>query len=82
MTQAAIERYEILEKIGAGGMITGYRMWDREMERGVSLKLIPAYFSADNAFADRFRRKANVIARLEHPHLVSIGDVGDQNGRP
>ncbi len=80
--QKGTDRYQIIEKIGAGGMGTVFRARDKEIERDVALKLLPPYFSADTAFVERFKREARVIARLEHPHIVPIYDVGDQDGRP
>ena len=77
-----IGRYRIQEKIGSGGMGTVYRAWDSEIEREVALKWLPAYFSEDMAFVERFRREARTIARLEHPHIVPIYDVGEDDGRP
>ncbi|MCA9951649.1 MAG: protein kinase, partial [Anaerolineales bacterium] len=78
----ATDRYQFIDKIGAGGMGTVYSAWDREIEREVALKWLPAYFSADQAFVERFKREARVIARLEHPHIVPIYDVGEYEGRP
>ena len=82
MADEAIDRYQIKEKIGAGGMGTVYRAWDSEIERDVALKWLPAYFSADITFTERFKREARVVARLEHPHIVPIYDVGENEGRP
>ena len=77
MANDVIDRYQILEKIGAGGMGTVYLTWDREIEREVALKWLPAYFSQDEHFTERFKREARVVARLEHPHIVPIYDVGE-----
>ena len=82
MANDVIDRYQILEKIGAGGMGTVYLAWDREIEREVALKWLPAYFSQDAHFTERFKREARVVARLEHPHIVPIYDVGENEGRP
>jgi hypothetical protein len=82
MANEVIDRYQIKEKIGAGGMGTVYRAWDSEIERDVALKWLPAYFSADVTFTERFKREARVVARLEHPHIVPIYDVGESEGRP
>ncbi|MDX1417045.1 MAG: serine/threonine-protein kinase, partial [Candidatus Promineifilaceae bacterium] len=82
MASDVSDRYQILEKIGAGGMGTVYRAWDREIEREVALKWLPGYFSQDEHFTERFKREARVVARLEHPHIVPIYDVGENEGRP
>ena len=63
-------------------MGTVYRAWDRELERDVALKWLPAYFSQDQTFTERFKREIRVIAHLEHPHIVPIYDVGENEGRP
>jgi hypothetical protein len=82
MGNQIIQRYQIKEKIGAGGMGTVYRAWDHELERDVALKWLPAYFSQDQTFTERFKREIRVIAHLEHPHIVPIYDVGESEGRP
>lgn len=82
MANETIDRYQIIEQIGAGGMGTVYRAQDSEIGRDVALKWLPAYFTADTAFVERFKREARVIARLEHPHIVPIYDVGEHEGRP
>ena len=82
MDNESIRRYQIKEKIGAGGMGTVYRAWDRELERDVALKWLPAFFSADESFSERFKREIRVIAHLEHPHIVPIYDVGESDSRP
>lgn len=81
-TNQSLDRYQIREKIGAGGMGTVYHAWDRDIERDVALKWLPESFSADPNFVERFRREARFIARLEHPHIVPIYDVGQYQGRP
>jgi serine/threonine-protein kinase len=82
MDNGIIQRYQIKGKIGAGGMGTVYRAWDRELERDVALKWLPAYLSSDATFAERFKRESLVIAHLEHPHIVPIYDVGQIENRP
>ena len=77
-----IGRYKVLSQLGAGGMGTVYRALDPVIEREVALKLLPANFSADTSLVQRFQREARVIARLEHPHIVPIYDVGDYEGQP
>ena len=77
-----IGRYEKLEEIGRGGMSTVYRARDTRLQREVALKLLPAYLSQDETFTQRFQREAQVIARLEHPHIVPIYDVGEYEGQP
>jgi serine/threonine protein kinase len=68
-------RYEILEPIGRGGMATVYLASDRELEREVALKVLREPAPAPEA-AQRMLREARVIARLEHPGIVPVHDVG------
>jgi serine/threonine protein kinase len=77
-----IGRYEKIEEIGRGGMSTVYRARDTRLQREVALKLLPAYLSREETFTQRFQREAQVIARLEHPHIVPIYDVGGYEGQP
>lgn len=81
-TNQSMDRYQIRKQIGIGGMGTVYQAWDREIERDVALKWLPESFSAEKNFVERFRREARFIARLEHPHIVPIYDVGEYQGRP
>lgn len=81
-TNRSMDRYQIRKQIGVGGMGTVYQAWDREIEREVALKWLPESFSAEKNFVERFRREARFIARLEHPHIVPIYDVGEYQGRP
>ncbi|MEQ8765746.1 MAG: serine/threonine-protein kinase [Planctomycetota bacterium] len=68
-------RYEVLEKIGAGGMGTVYLATDHELERPVALKVIGAAALGPEG-AERMRQEAKILARLEHPGLVPVHDVG------
>ncbi|MFN2137978.1 MAG: protein kinase domain-containing protein [Candidatus Promineifilaceae bacterium] len=82
MSDETIKRYQIKEKIGAGGMGTVYRAWDRELQRDVALKWLPAVFGDDEMLTERFKREIRVIAHLEHQNIVPIYDVGESDGRP
>ncbi len=77
-----IGRYEQYEEIGRGSMGIVYRASDTRLQREVALKLLPAYLSQDGTFSQRFQREAQIIAQLEHPHIVPIYDVGEVEGRP
>jgi hypothetical protein len=63
-------------------MATVYRALDTSLDRHVALKVLPAEFLHDAAFAERFRQEARVAARLEHPHVVPIHAFGIEAGRP
>jgi serine/threonine protein kinase/Tol biopolymer transport system component len=72
--------YEILQQIGAGGMGEVYKANDRRLGRQVALKVLPAQFSGQEDFRQRFEREAQVIAGLNHPHICTLYDVGKQDG--
>ncbi|AYO30408.1 Stk1 family PASTA domain-containing Ser/Thr kinase [Biomaibacter acetigenes] len=73
-------RYTILEEIGGGGMAVVYRARDTLLNRIVAIKVLRPEFSGHNDFVRRFRREAQAAASLSHPNIVSIYDVGQQNG--
>lgn len=75
------ERYQLFEEIGQGGMGTVYRAWDQELHLDVALKLLLGYLSKDETFTRRFYREAEIVSRLEHPHIVPIYDVGTYENR-
>lgn len=68
-------RYEILEEIGQGGFAIVHRAYDTELDRPVALKELRSHLLIDAAWVERFRREARAIARLDHPHIVTIYDV-------
>jgi predicted Ser/Thr protein kinase len=68
--------YQILEPLGRGGMASVYRAYEPGLDRYVALKILPGEFLHDEGFAERFRREAKVIARLEHPNIIPIYNFG------
>jgi len=74
-------RYELEELVGEGGMSSVYRARDAVLERRVAIKVLHEHFSDDAEYVERFRREARAIARLAHPHIVTVIDRGDWNGR-
>jgi len=64
--------YEILAKIGAGGMGEVYRARDPRLKREVAIKVLPETFTADPARMARFQREAEVLAALDHPNIGAI----------
>src|ERR687894_2515631 len=76
------ERYRLEEKIGAGGMSTVYRAFDPTLERWVAIKLMHSNISSDPDQLERFRREARAVARLSHPHVVTVIDFGEDDGTP
>jgi serine/threonine protein kinase len=71
---------EILEMIGRGGMGIVYKARQRDLDRVVALKILPAAPDSDPAFAERFTREARALAKLSHPHIVAIHDFGQRDG--
>ncbi len=75
-------RFRLEEKIGAGGMSTVYRAFDPTLERWVAIKLMHRDISSDPDQLERFRREARAVARLSHPHIVTVIDAGEDDGAP
>src|SRR4051812_43692689 len=71
----------VLSELGKGGMGAVYRAWDERLRRLVALKTLLAQDGAAEAI-QRFRREAEAVARLKHPNIVSVFEVGDVQGRP
>ena len=69
-------RYELEEKIGSGGMAEVYKAHDRLLARPVAVKILHEAYRSDMEFIERFHREAKSAARLSHPNIVSIYDVG------
>jgi len=75
-----VDRYEILGKIGAGGMADVYKVKDHILGRVVAVKVLKPEYSEDVNFVTKFRTEAQSAAGLEHPNIVNIYDVGSENG--
>jgi len=75
-------QYEIQEEIGRGGMATVYRARQISMNRTVAVKVLPRHFLHDPGFYERFEREVDVIAHLEHPHILPIYDFGRAESVP
>src|SRR3954469_20120867 len=76
------ERYRLEEKIGSGGMSSVYRAFDPTLERWVAIKLMHRDISNDPDQLERFRREARAVAQLNHPHVVTVIDAGEDDGNP
>ncbi len=74
------DRYEVLAKIGAGGMSDVYKAKDHVLGRFVAIKVLKTEFSEDTGFVSKFRTEAQSAAGLEHPNIVNIYDVGSEEG--
>lgn len=74
------DRYEILEKIGTGGMSDVYRAKDHKLNRYVAVKALKQEFGENRDFVSKFRVEAQAAAGLMHPNIVNVYDVGEENG--
>lgn len=74
--ETLVNRYQILEKIGDGGMALVYKAKDTLLNRLVAVKVLRSQFATDEKFIERFRREAQNAASLSHPNVVNIYDVG------
>jgi hypothetical protein len=77
----AVAGYRIDGTLGEGGMGTVYRATQLSLERVVALKVLTAELSADPAFRERFRREGLLQAALDHPHIVTVYEAGEADGR-
>jgi serine/threonine protein kinase len=74
--EVIIGRYELGDRLGAGGMSTVLLAFDRRLERYVAVKLLAEHLADDTQFVSRFRREALAAARLVHPNIVQVFDFG------
>ena len=72
-------RYEILERIGSGGMSDVYKAKDHKLNRYVAIKVLKREFNADRNFVQKFRAEAQSAAGLQHPNIVNVYDVGEED---
>src|SRR5688572_24987818 len=77
---AAFPHLEILELVGQGGMGFVFKARQPKLDRFVALKILPQSLATDPAFAERFTREGRVLARLNHPNIVTVHDFGQANG--
>ena len=77
----SLGKYRIQAEIGKGGFATVYRALDTTLDREVALKVLDPLLARDPAWAARFQREAKTIARLKHPHIVTIYEVVEAEGR-
>lgn len=75
-----INRYEIIAKIGSGGMADVYKAKDHVLNRLVAIKVLKQEYSTDATFVKKFRVEAQSAAGLSHPNIVSVYDVGEDDG--
>jgi eukaryotic-like serine/threonine-protein kinase len=80
--QLADDRYNIKRRIGHGGMATVYLAQDRKLGRPVAIKLLADNLAGDDDVRRRFMREARLAAKLDHPNVVQVFDVGEDGDRP
>lgn len=74
------DRYEIIEKVGSGGMADVYKAKDHRLNRYVAIKVLKQEYSTDTKFLTKFRAEAQSVAGLSHSNIVGVYDVGEENG--
>ncbi|MBI5966088.1 MAG: serine/threonine protein kinase [Chloroflexi bacterium] len=77
-----IGRYTIKSELGRGGMAAVYQAYDPSFDREVAIKVLPREMLHDPQFRSRFERELKIVAGLEHPSIVPVYDVGEEDGQP
>jgi len=74
--------YQLLDRLGAGGMASVYRAHDPAHDRDVAIKILPIHLAANETVLHRFMREAKTVTRLQHAHILPVYDFGDDGGTP
>ncbi len=78
---AKLGKYELIEEIGRGGFAVVYKALDPDLERRVALKVLAPHLCWEPTFVEQFRREAKAVAKLNHPHIVQIYEIGEERGQ-
>ena len=73
-----VGRYELIEKIGEGGMAVVYKSKDRLLNRFVAIKILRPEYTKDSQFVDSFRKESQAVAGLQYSNIISVYDVGHE----
>ena len=73
-------RYEVLKRVGSGGMADVYMAKDHKLNRNVAVKVLKSEYVEDEKFLKKFETEAQAVARLSHPNIVNVYDVGIEDG--
>jgi serine/threonine protein kinase len=74
--------YRVIGQLGQGGMATVYRAYHAQLNRYVAIKMMHTAFQENENFHARFRREAQIVALLEHPHIVPVYDFNEHQNQP